>query len=341
MSGKRMDHDGAPSWVALTGGVGGAKLCLGLSRLVGGNDLAIIANCGDDFEHFGLHVSPDIDTVMYTLAGISNPEHGWGRADETWAFMTAMEQLGGDTWFRLGDKDLATNVERTRRRQAGEPLSAITARLCAALGVTTTILPATDDRLRTMLETDAGYLDFQTYLIRQAARPAVSRIVFDGADTARPAPGVIAALTSPALRGVIVCPSNPFVSIDPILAVAEIADVLARRRVPVIAVSPIVEGRAVKGPAAKMFRELGMQPSALEVARHYGGLIDGFVLDQRDADLAGGIDDLGVQTATAETIMTDLDSKIDLARTVLDLAGQCRAGGIAGTAADGRTRACG
>ncbi len=330
-----------PSCVALTGGVGGAKLCLGLSRLIAGPELTMIANCGDDFEHFGLHISPDIDTVMYTLAGIANSEYGWGRADETWSFMTAMEQLGAETWFRIGDKDLAVNIERTRRLQLGQTLSRITAELCSALGLQTRLLPASDDYLRTMLETDIGLLDFQTYLVKERAEPVVSNIIFDGHDKARAAPGVVEALSSPQLKSVIICPSNPFVSIDPILAASEIADALKSCNAPVIAVSPIIGGQALKGPAAKMFREFGIKPSALEIARHYGSIIDGMVLDTRDAEISPDIAGLGLQTRITNTIMNDIESKVNLATAVLDLAERCRTSGPVDTLLSGEVSTCG
>jgi LPPG:FO 2-phospho-L-lactate transferase len=269
--------------VALSGGIGGAKLALGLSRIVPANNLLIVANVGDDFEHLGLHISPDVDTLMYTLAGLDNTNLGWGRQDETWSFMETLTALGGEDWFRLGDRDLAVHVERTRRLRGGETLSAITADFCRRLGVGPRILPATDDRLRTRLRTDEGWLDFQDYFVRLRCRPIVRELAFEGAEDARPHPDLLAALRHEHLRAVIICPSNPFISVEPILALPGMREALAACAAPVIAVSPIFDGRAVKGPTAKIMGELGMTPSAAAVAERYGDLLDGYVMDIGDA----------------------------------------------------------
>jgi LPPG:FO 2-phospho-L-lactate transferase len=303
--------------VALSGGIGGAKLALGLSRILPPEDLLVVANVGDDFEHIGLHISPDSDTLMYTLAGLDNVRLGWGRQDETWAFMDTLSALGGEDWFRLGDRDLAVHVERTRRLQRGESLSAITADFCRRLGVGPRVLPATDDRLRTRLRTDAGWLDFQDYFVRLQCRPAVREIAVDGADDARPHPDLLAALSDERLRAVIVCPSNPFISVEPILVVPGIRDALGACAAPVIAVSPIIGGRAVKGPTAKMMTELGMIPSAAAVAQRYGDLLDGYVMDVGDADEAAQITP---KVTLAPTLMTTLAEKEQLARIVLEAA---------------------
>ena len=240
--------------VALSGGIGGAKLALGLSLVVDPGDLVIVANTGDDFQHLGLSISPDIDTVMYTLAGINNPVTGWGRRDETWRFMEALEQLGGETWFRLGDTDLATNMERTRRLAAGDTLSNITADFCRRLGVRCRVLPMSDDSVRTRVKTGQGWLDFQDYFVRYQCAPVVEGFSFAGVESAASAPGFLAALRDPTLRAVIICPSNPFISIDPILSLRGVRDALRTSAAPVVAVSPIIGGQAVKGPTAKMMR---------------------------------------------------------------------------------------
>ena len=303
--------------VALSGGVGGAKLTLGLSRIVAADNLLVVANIGDDFKHLGLHVSPDADTLMYTLAGLDNTKLGWGRQDETWSFMETLSVLGGEDWFRLGDRDLAVHVERTRRLRRGETLSAITAHFCRRLGVGPRVLPATDDRLRTRLRTDEGWLDFQDYFVRLQCRPVVRELAFDGARDARPHPDLVAALRSERLRAVVICPSNPFISIEPILAVPGMRQALAACAAPVVAVSPIIGGRAVKGPTAKMMEELGMTPSAAEVATRYGDLLDGYVMDVADADEAAHVTP---KVTLAPTLMTNLAEREALARVVLDAA---------------------
>jgi LPPG:FO 2-phospho-L-lactate transferase len=301
--------------VALSGGIGGAKLALGLSRILPADNLMVVANVGDDFEHLGLHISPDSDTLMYTLAGLDNAKLGWGRQDETWSFMETLTALGGADWFRLGDRDLAVHMERTRRMGQGESLSAITADFCRRLGVGPRVLPATDDRLRTQLRTDEGWLDFQDYFVRLQCRPIVRELAFDGADQARPHPDLLAALSDERLRAVIICPSNPFISVEPILAVPGIRQALGACAAPVIAVSPIIGGRAVKGPTAKMMTELGMIPSAAAVAQRYGDLLDGYVMDVEDAEEAAQVT---AKVTLARTLMTSLAEREQLARIVLE-----------------------
>jgi LPPG:FO 2-phospho-L-lactate transferase len=300
--------------VALCGGIGGAKLALGLSRVVAGADLMVVANTGDDFEHFGLAISPDLDTIMYTLAGLDDPQRGWGRRNETWTFMAALEALGGETWFALGDGDLATHVERTRRLRAGEALSAITADFCRRLAIAARVVPMTDDIVRTRLRTDEGWLDFQDYFVRRRCAPAVREVTYDGAATACAHPDLLAALGDSRLRAVVICPSNPFLSIEPILAVASLREAIARAAAPVVAVSPIIGGRAVKGPTAKMMSELGLEVSATAVARRYEDLLDAYVLDGADADEAAK---LGIPVTVAHTLMTTLADRENLARHVL------------------------
>ena len=276
--------------VALSGGIGGAKLALGLSRIVPPDNLLVVANVGDDFEHLGLHISPDADTLMYTLAGLDNAKLGWGRRTRPGRSWKRSRRLAATDWFRLGDRDLAVHVERTRRLRRGETLSAITADFCRRLGVGPRVLPATDDRLRTRLRTDEGWLDFQDYFVRLQCRPVVRELAFEGAENARPHPDLLAALRDERLRAVIICPSNPFISVEPILAVPGMREALSASAAPVIAVSPIIGGRAVKGPTAKMMAELGMTPSAAAVAERYGDLLDGYVMDVEDAEEAAHVD---------------------------------------------------
>jgi LPPG:FO 2-phospho-L-lactate transferase len=303
--------------VALSGGIGGAKLALGLYRTLPPDSLMVVCNTGDDFEHLGLLISPDLDTVMYTLAGIANPETGWGRASETWTFMAALEQLGGATWFRLGDADLASHVERTRRLAEGESLSAIAADFSRRLGVRARLVPMCDEPVRTMVDTDDGVLAFQRYFVERRCEPKVSGFEFQGAGAARPTPALAEALEGEKLEAVVICPSNPFISIDPILAVPGMCAAIAGCRAPVVAVSPLIGGRAVKGPTGKMMAELGMQASAGAVAEHYRELLDGFVLDEADAAEAAVID---LPCLATRTLMTSEDHKCALAAEVLAFA---------------------
>jgi len=306
--------------LALAGGVGGARLALGLSEVLAPEALIIAVNTGDDFEHLGLHISPDLDTVMYTLAGINDPLQGWGIADETWNFMRALEKLDGQTWFRLGDRDLATHIERTTRLRAGQSLSAVTQRLCNQLQVVHAVVPMSDDPVRTIVHTPAGPLAFQDYFVRQRAVPPVERIEFDGVRDARMSPAVAAALASSHLEAIVVCPSNPYLSIAPILAVPGVREALAQRRVPAIAVSPIIGGRALKGPAAKIMRELGATPSSLAIAEFYRGLIDVLVLDDTDAGLRDAVSALAIRALVTRTVMHDPATRKSLARTIVESA---------------------
>lgn len=297
--------------VALAGGVGGAKLAHGLAAVLAPEELTIVVNTGDDFEHLGLHISPDVDTVMYTLSGLADPVRGWGQADETWAFMSALEKLGGETWFSLGDKDLATHVERTRRLRGGESLSAVTLDLVQRLGVRHPIVPMSDDRVATIVETDAGVLAFQDYFVRRRCEPVVRGIQYDGAEHAQPSAQFAALMRSTDVRGVVICPSNPLLSVAPILAVPGVRGWLERRAFPVVAVSPIIGGKAVKGPAAKILNELGMGASVESVAAYYTGLIDGLVIDAADAQarFAGGL-----AVHATDALMRDEADRARLAR---------------------------
>ena len=307
--------------LALSGGVGGAKLALGLYRVLPRGRLTVVANTGDDFEHLGLAVSPDLDTLLYTLSGKANPELGWGRRDETWTFMAALEQLGGETWFRLGDGDLATHIERTRRLATGETLSAVIDDFRRRLGIAARLLPMSDDRVRTRLATDGGWLDFQDYFVRLRCAPVVTRFEFAGAESARPNGDFIAALADPQLRAVVICPSNPFISVDPILALPGVREALRNCRAPVVAVSPIIAGKAVKGPTAKMMAELGLPVDAASVARHYRDFLALYIADEADRDTLTALE---LPVVFARTLMVDLEDREQLARTVLEAADRLR-----------------
>jgi len=305
--------------LALSGGIGGAKLALGLYRILPPGALTVVANTGDDFEHLGLAISPDIDTLLYALAGLDNLELGWGRRDETWTFMKALGSLGGETWFNLGDGDLATHIERTRRRAAGEGLSEITDDFRRRLGISARLLPMSNDRVRTRLRTSESWLDFQDYFVRQRCAPVVREIAFAGADAARPHPTFFAALTDENLHAVVICPSNPFISIDPILSLPRVREALCECAAPVIAVSPIIGGQAVKGPTAKMMAELGLRVDAAAVARYYSDILDFYVADETDAKEMRNV---GVPVTFARTLMQSLDDRETLARVVLEAAGR-------------------
>ena len=302
--------------VALAGGVGGAKLADGLMQILPPEDLTVVVNTGDDFEHLGLTICPDLDTVVYTLAGLAHPETGWGRRDETWAFLDSLEGLGGPTWFRLGDRDLALHILRTTRLQSGQPLSQIVGDVCRSLGVAPRILPMTDDRVRTIVLTDEGDLPFQEYFVARRFEPAVRGFRFEGTKSARPAPGVLESLEE--AEAVVLCPSNPWVSLDPILALPGLKEAVARR--PVVAVSPIIAGRAVKGPAAKMYREMGMEPSPAAFAHHFGDLLAGLVMDMADAALAPDLETAGLRTLVRPTLMQSQHDRRKLAEATLAMA---------------------
>ena len=301
--------------LALAGGVGGAKLAHGLSQILSPENLTIVVNTGDDFEHLGLSISPDLDTVCYTLAGLANPVTGWGRVDETWQAAENLAKLGGQTWFQLGDRDLGTHLERTHRLRKGEKLSAITQDFCAAWGIEHTILPMTNDPVYTMVNTlEHGELPFQEYFVHQRCEPTVKGFRFEGIEKARPADGVLKALND--ADAVVICPSNPWVSITPILTVAGIRSACEAK--PVVAVSPIVGGKAVKGPAAKMYEELDIEPSALAVAKHYGDLLKGFVFDDVDSEMETSIKALEISTFVTNTIMKNAEGRRRLAKDVID-----------------------
>jgi LPPG:FO 2-phospho-L-lactate transferase len=299
---------------ALAGGVGGAKLADGLARCLPPENLTIVVNTGDDFEHFGLTICPDLDTVCYTLAGIANPETGWGRAAESWSALEEINLLGGPTWFRLGDRDLGLHLERSRCLRQGETLSQITRRVCLLWGIHPQVIPMSDDSLPTSVYTmEEGELPFQEYFVHHQCRPHVTGFRFNNVENAHPAPGVLEALHEADL--VVICPSNPWVSVGPILAVPGIRPALESQRV--IAVSPIIGGRAVKGPAAKMYAELGIEPSAISVARQYGNLLSGFVLDEVDRELASAVLALDIHPLVIDTLMKTPADRQRLAQQVL------------------------
>ena len=299
--------------VALAGGVGGAKFAHGLAEILPPEDLTVIVNTGDDFEHYGLYICPDLDTVCYTLAGIANPDTGWGRLHESWNVVENAAKLGGPDWFRLGDQDLGTHLERTRRFKEGQTLAQITTDFCKAWGIKQRILPMSDQPVRTIVETEEGDLAFQEYFVHRRCEPRVQGFRFDGVEVAQPAPKAREAINS--ADAIILCPSNPWVSIDPILQVFKTIDK------PAIAISPIIGGQTVKGPAAKMFHELGIEPSALAVAEHYCDLVTGFVLDTLDQQLEGKIRSLHMRTLVTNTWMKSLDNRKQLATEVLDFIG--------------------
>jgi LPPG:FO 2-phospho-L-lactate transferase len=307
-----------PAYLALTGGVGGAKLALGLAKILPPTDLAFLVNTGDDFEHLGLHVSPDVDTLTYTLSDLSNPDTGWGRRGESWNFIDSLKQLGGDTWFNLGDRDLALHVTRTLALRAGRPLSDITREISQRLGVTHTIFPMTDDAVHTVVHTAEGPLAFQHYFVRDRCAPAVTGFEFSGIAHARPVPALLAWLDRSDLAGVILCPSNPYVSIDPVLAVPGLRDRLRSLRAPVVAISPIVAGLAIKGPTAKMMAELRVPQTATAVASHYRDVLDGFIVDTADTALVDDIARSDLAAIATPTVMVTLLDKIALARTTLE-----------------------
>ena len=301
--------------LALTGGVGGAKLCFGLAEALTPDELRIVVNTGDDEEFHGFYVCPDLDTVMYTLAGLSNPHTGWGIKNETFAALSALDRLGQETWFGLGDQDLATHIVRTQMLRQGKSLSEVTEYLCRHLGVERQIMPMSDDRIRTTVETDIGTLPFQTYFVRHRCEPTVTGLKFDGSDSAE-----ISANFSESLESsdtLIFCPSNPYLSVAPILSIPGVRKGIEDFKGPRLAVSPIVGGQALKGPAAKILAELGEDVSCIGVARQYVGLCDIFVIDELDRDLAGEVRELGMEAVVLNTIMNNNRDKVELARNLL------------------------
>lgn len=301
--------------VSLAGGVGGAKLADGLAQVLQPEDLTIIVNTGDDFSHYGLMISPDLDTVCYTLAGLANPETGWGRKNETWQVFNTLREMGMPDWFQLGDADLATHLVRTARKQSGWTLSEITQDFCRLWGIAVKVLPMSDEVVKTYVDTLEGELEFQDYFVHRHCEPVVKGFKFEGAEHSTPAPNVLESIDE--CDAVIFCPSNPWVSIDPILSVPSIKSAIKNH--PVFAVSPIIGDKTVKGPAAKMFSELGIQPSAMAVAQHYGDLLDSILIDRADENLVGDIQRLGIHTDVSNILMIDRADRGRLAREMMDI----------------------
>jgi len=309
--------------VVLAGGFGGARMAHGFAQLGSAVELSVVVNTGDDLELYGLHVSPDLDTVMYTLAGLANEETGWGVRDETWSASAMLDRYGQPTWFRIGDRDLATHVARTWYLSAGERLTQVTARLAASLGVSAALLPMTDDRLRTQVRTSAGWLDFQDYFVRRRHADDVLELRFDGLEKAAPTAEAWAALGAAQL--IVIAPSNPFLSVAPILALPGVATALNDSGAPVVAVSPIIGGQAVRGPAAQIMSSLGLEPSSIGVARHYAatwpGLVNRLVIDRQDAAEAGLIEAIGMHAQVTNTLIGARGERRRLAQEMLELAG--------------------
>ena len=303
--------------LALAGGVGGAKLALGLRDILDEESLAIVVNTGDDEEFFGLHVSPDLDTVMYTLGGIANPDTGWGMSGETFRSLNRLRQYGADTWFNLGDLDMATHIRRTQLLGQGNTLSEVTNSLCSSLGIAHSIFPMTDDTLRTVVITEISEMSFQEYFVKNRCDPRVISLRFDSPSECSPSPGFVTALNESDL--LVFCPSNPFLSVDPILAVPGVRKKIENFRGARVAVSPIVGGEAIKGPAGKILRELGHEVSCVGVAKRYVDLCDVFIIDNVDADLASTIEKLGMRVVVTNTIMNNDQEKRTLAREILSL----------------------
>ena len=305
-------------FLAISGGVGGAKLGLGLTKVLSEDQLSFLVNTGDDFKHAGVNISPDIDTLMYTLSGLSNLKLGWGRADESWAFLDSFKDLGGESWFQLGDRDLAVHLRRTEMLDGGLLLSEVTAELFSRLGVKYRCWPMSETEVPTKVYTDDGLLSFQHYFVRDHCEHEVKSIMFEGNERARPPLGLLDYIMDSDLAGVIICPSNPYLSVDPILSIKSIRNALAECKAPVVAISPIINGESVKGPTSKIMAELKLELSAKTVASHYNDIINGFVLDTLDQDLVGEVEDTGCSVLVTNTMMNTLDDKTELAQTVIE-----------------------
>lgn len=303
--------------VAMSGGVGGAKLVSGLAQNLAADELVVIANTADDFDHLGLRICPDLDSVMYALAGINDQKRGWGLADESWQAMGALERLGGENWFQLGDQDLATHILRSQRLRNGTSLTAVTESLCTPLGIECRLLPMTDDPVATRVDTDEGELAFQEYFVKRQCEPAVKGFEFAGIEQATANSAWLEAMRCEYLQALIICPSNPYVSVDPMLNLPGVREAIAGLSCPVVAVSPIIAGAAIKGPAAKMMRELGCPSSALAVAEHYKGLVTDFVIDKADRQLVQDIEALGMRVHCCDSLMRNAEDRRRLAAEVL------------------------
>lgn len=308
--------------LALSGGVGGAKLAAGLAAVLPPERLTIAVNTGDDFEHLGLTICPDIDSVTYAMAGLNDRQRGWGVADETWQAMAMLRALGEEGWFNLGDRDLGMHIARSWRLRAGETLSQVTRRLTQELGVAHAVVPMSDDPVCTQVKTPAGWSDFQRWFVGEQCGPEVSAIRFDGAPGAAMSPGLAEALARPDLAAVIVCPSNPFLSVDPILAVDGVRDALLALKVPRIAVSPLIGGKSIKGPLSKLLGEMGIAAGNAAIASHYGKLISHLVIDRADGDDAASLREGGLGVTVTQTLMREPEDQSRLAREVLAATGQ-------------------
>jgi LPPG:FO 2-phospho-L-lactate transferase len=306
--------------VVLSGGVGGAKLVHGLAQVIPPERLVVVVNTGDDFKHLGLRICPDLDTVTYTLAGLADPKRGWGRANETWNFMAALKQLGAEDWFKLGDRDLALHVQRMQRLAQGESLTEVTAGICRNLGISSALLPMSNDPVATIVETPDGPLAFQHYFVRDRCLPNVTGFRFDGIDRARANPALLHLFADCVVSAVIIAPSNPYVSVDPILALAELRTALDAFCGPIVAVSPIIGRKAIRGPAAKMMQELGVPPTVIGIAAHYQGTIDGLVIDKTDQAQADEVIRQRIDVRVEQTVMHTLEDRVMLARACLEFA---------------------
>ena len=305
------------TYVALTGGVGGAKLCLGFTKILDKSEISFIVNTGDDFKHLDLHISPDLDTLMYTLSGESNETLGWGRKKETWNFLESLGSLGGENWFNLGDKDLAVHVKRTQMLSENIPLSEVTTHLYRKFGIEHKAIPMSDSKVPTKVIIDGEEKSFQEYFVKERCAPIIQKVVYQDANLAEYSTDVNKVLDDPALSGIIICPSNPFLSIGPILSIPQIKRKLESLKVPIVAVSPIIAGEAIKGPTGKIMKELGLKQTAAAVADHYGVLISGFVLDEMDKSLLSAVELLGPRVLLTNTLMKTLDEKVELADNIV------------------------
>ncbi|MFT5134718.1 MAG: LPPG:FO 2-phospho-L-lactate transferase [Gammaproteobacteria bacterium] len=310
-------NNGSEKYLALSGGIGGAKLALGLSHSLDPSQLTVIANTGDDFEHLGLNISPDIDTLLYTLADMNNIELGWGRKDETWNFADACTQVGLDTWFRLGDKDLAVHVYRTQRLKEGASLSQVIKELCLRFSVSTNIVPMSDMPVRTLIESDIGTLSFQEYFVKNRCEPKVRKIRFEGTDEATLAPAFLDCLEDDELQAIIICPSNPFLSVQPILSLPGLKERIKSSAKPVIVVSPIVNGQSIKGPTAKLMQELNLACNVGTIAELYQDIATAIVIDEQDESSINGIASMGLKVHRTNIVMTKLEDKIKLAQDLI------------------------
>ena len=314
-----MKTNGNNKYLALTGGVGGAKLCVGLSKILNAYEIAFVVNTGDDFTHLDFPICPDLDSLMYALSAENNEELGWGRKGETWNFLMSFAELGGENWFQLGDRDLAVHVMRKQLLGKGLTLAEVTSELYQRFGISHAVIPMTNEQVATKIQSQGELQSFQKYFVKEKCEPKIEKIVYHGSKHAKAVPAVLEKLKEPDLSGVVICPSNPFLSIDPILSLETIKSALLSLEVPVVAVSPIIQGSAVKGPTEKIMGELGFTQSALGIAEHYDNLITHFVLDNEDVNLRLEVEKLGLNVLVCNTLMKSLDDKTELADNVIKL----------------------